>query len=83
MRAPLLQLIDAYPRWLPLSKLRVPKPRKQNAPLLQAMLTGCWSDGVVESRVRSGETAVEAADGATRPGAKTDAHPSQRRRRGV
>ena len=47
----LLQLDEAYPRWLPLSELRQPKRRA--IPHLQAMLAGCWADGVLHSRPRT------------------------------
>ena len=51
MLATLLQLDEAYPRWLPLSELRQPKRRA--IPHLQAMLAGCWADGVLHSRPRT------------------------------
>eukprot|EP00900_Chrysochromulina_parva_P015461 jgi/Chrpa1/23916/Chrysochromulina_OHIO_Genome00012518-RA len=51
MLATLLQLDEAYPRWLPLSELRQPKRRA--LPHLQAMLAGCWADGVLHSRPRA------------------------------
>lgn len=51
MLATLLQLDEAYPRWLPLSELRQPKRRA--IPHLQAMLAGCWADGVLHSRPRA------------------------------
>ena len=47
----LLQLDEAYPRWVPLSELRQPKRRA--IPHLQAMLAGCWADGVLHSRPRT------------------------------
>jgi hypothetical protein len=51
MLATLLQLDEAYPRWLPLSELRQPKRRA--LPHLQALLAGCWADGVLHSRPRA------------------------------
>ena len=63
MLSPMLKLIDTYPQWLPLSKLRAPKPRKQGTCTMQAMLTGCWSDGVLETRMRSADqTATKSAE---------------------
>ena len=58
--ATLLQLDEAYPRWTRISQLR--KPKRRGLPHLQAMLTSCWDDGVLETRLRAAPAAqVEVA----------------------